>query len=477
MKTLTLTLLLFALALAVRLPGLLAPMWYDEVFSWWLQHLPAAEMAAAIAGDVHPPLFYLSLFGTEPWQMRLKPLFFSLAGLWAVMQLAGFHFPAGSRGPLWVGVVYALSPFEVFYATELRMYMELQFFMLTMFVCIVHRLYWPAAAFGAVGLLLHHYAIIYIAAWGAVAWWGEIQKVRAERGDNGESVIWHWPLVAARRTWPMAGALVVLPATGLLAQSGAVAAGYWMWPPSLVDVLLLPGEFLFSAPFGNPGLSALTIIGGVVALGFVVWRGPRGLLPWLVGPVAVALMVSVLWKPIFQHRPLVAVAPLFYIALVAAIGTLRQRQRLWAAVVAAPVVVAVLLTPNTRAHYLSRVQAPAIMAAIGPLAPGSTIYHTAIYSRVELEQFAMPGVAHTLYPPTAGLGDGYTAQTRAALGIVEALPVDLTEPPDVVIIYRGYFYSPAAEAAARHLVADSAYRLVFDSQSETQMVQVFQRLP
>jgi len=30
------TIIIYAIALAVRLPGLFAPMWYDEVFSWWL---------------------------------------------------------------------------------------------------------------------------------------------------------------------------------------------------------------------------------------------------------------------------------------------------------------------------------------------------------------------------------------------------------------------------------------------------------
>jgi len=123
------------------------------------------------------------------------------------------------------------------------------------------------------------------------------------------------------------------------------------------------------------------------------------------------------------------------------------------------------------------VQAPALVQALGPLAPGATIYHTALYSRVELEPL-LPTATHILYPPPAGLGgDGYTAQTRAALGIVEALPADLTELPDVVIIYRGFFYSPAAETAARHLVADSAYRLIFASHPGEQMVQVFKRLP
>ena len=463
-----LTLLIYALALAVRLPGLFAPLWYDEIFSWWLTRLPAAEMAAAIAGDVHPPLFYYTLlFGAEPWQMRLLPLACSLAGLWVTMDLARWYFPAPSHGPRWVGLIYAISPFEVFYATELRMYAALQLVMLLMLSAIFVRRYWHAGAFGLLGVLLHHYGFIYVAAWGAVALYFESGFLRLAGQTLRGSV-----LATGKALAPLGLAMVALPFTGLLTQSQTVAAGYWMWPPTLADVLLLPGELLFSAPFGHAGLSALTIIGGVGAL--AVARGRLSTWPWLLAPAVLAFVVSWAWQPIFQHRPLVALAPLFYIALVAGFDKISQRRtKLFMAVVAAPMVLAALLLPNTRDHYLSRLQAPAILAAIGPLAPGATIYHTALYSRVEFEPFT-PGVNNIIYPPPPGLGDGYSPQTRAALGIVEARPEDLTQPPDVVVIYRGVSYSPSAETAARHWVAAQSYRLIYtNTESETSQVWVF----
>ena len=51
-----------ALAAATRFHGLTAnAMWADELFSWRLTTLELPDLLRIVAGDVHPPLYFLML--------------------------------------------------------------------------------------------------------------------------------------------------------------------------------------------------------------------------------------------------------------------------------------------------------------------------------------------------------------------------------------------------------------------------------
>lgn len=113
--------------IALRLPGLTSkPLWYDEAFSLLLasQDLPA--ILRGTMADVHPPGYYLllhfwlQLFGSSALSGRL----FSLAcGIGVI--LLGYSLalrwvsPRMASAAAWA---LALSPFQVHYAQEIRMY-------------------------------------------------------------------------------------------------------------------------------------------------------------------------------------------------------------------------------------------------------------------------------------------------------------------------------------------------------------------
>ena len=77
--------------------------WYDEVFTLAVAGLPLGRMFMALAGDVHPPLFYLiewfniRLFG--PGALRLPAFLFGL-GAW---RWPGRWWGSLCRGPGFAG--------------------------------------------------------------------------------------------------------------------------------------------------------------------------------------------------------------------------------------------------------------------------------------------------------------------------------------------------------------------------------------
>ena len=100
-------------------------LWGDEAMSTHMAHLPLSQVLAARI-DTHPPLFYLLLnlwvrgAGTGLFALRFLPLGASLA-------LVSLAYGLGRRlTGRWAGVaaawLVAVSPLQVYYAQELRMY-------------------------------------------------------------------------------------------------------------------------------------------------------------------------------------------------------------------------------------------------------------------------------------------------------------------------------------------------------------------
>jgi mannosyltransferase len=119
---------LLALTLALRLYRIGAPsLWADEGNSVALAGRPFAVIAANAALDIHPPLYYFTLrlwtavFGVSESALR------GLSVAWS-MVLAGAVYLLGRRlygraGALLALLFAAVSPFQIYYAQEARMYM------------------------------------------------------------------------------------------------------------------------------------------------------------------------------------------------------------------------------------------------------------------------------------------------------------------------------------------------------------------
>jgi mannosyltransferase len=107
-------------------------MWLDETFSVWVANHSVADMLQWIARiDQHPPLYYLllhywiALNGDAAYYARLLSVLFG-AGTIPVIYLIGKRL-SGAMVGLAAAVFLALSPFNIYFAQETRMYTLLTF--------------------------------------------------------------------------------------------------------------------------------------------------------------------------------------------------------------------------------------------------------------------------------------------------------------------------------------------------------------
>ena len=107
-------------------------MWLDETFSVWLANHSVADLLQwTVKLDQHPPLYYLllhywiALNGNTPYYARLLSVLFG-AGTIPIIYLIGKRLSGVVVG-LAAAVFLALSPFNIYFAQETRMYTLLMF--------------------------------------------------------------------------------------------------------------------------------------------------------------------------------------------------------------------------------------------------------------------------------------------------------------------------------------------------------------
>ena len=117
-------------AAVVRIIGLgLDSLWFDEVFSARIARLRLSEIINLAAKDVHPPLYYLvlhfwtTLFGQTESAVRMLSVVFSILTVFFIYRIALILFDL--RIAVYTALLTALSPLQVFYAQEARMYAQL----------------------------------------------------------------------------------------------------------------------------------------------------------------------------------------------------------------------------------------------------------------------------------------------------------------------------------------------------------------
>src|SRR5512137_1136481 len=107
-------------------------MWLDEAFSVWMASHSVGDMLQwMVRIDQHPPLYYLllhywiALNGDTPYYARLLSVLFGAATI-PVIYLIGKRLSGAVVG-LVAAVFLALSPFNIYFAQETRMYTLLMF--------------------------------------------------------------------------------------------------------------------------------------------------------------------------------------------------------------------------------------------------------------------------------------------------------------------------------------------------------------
>lgn len=119
------------IALALRLPNLgRDSLWLDEAISYLVAHLSIAPILNNAAQSSHPPLYYLSLYlwkfivADTDSALKLLNVFWNLLLIPAVYLLT---LAWTNKRPLSLlaAFIIAISPFQILYSHELRMYAQL----------------------------------------------------------------------------------------------------------------------------------------------------------------------------------------------------------------------------------------------------------------------------------------------------------------------------------------------------------------
>src|SRR5689334_14662175 len=121
---------------------------YDESFTMLMVGRSLPDLIRAAAGDVHPPLSYLMYWAfvrlagaATPLTLRLPDAIIgtlSISQVWGLTRRLGFGKPAA----LAALALFALSPFEVHYSQDARMYALLQLAVLAALLAMFDRRYW-----------------------------------------------------------------------------------------------------------------------------------------------------------------------------------------------------------------------------------------------------------------------------------------------------------------------------------------------
>ena len=311
-----------------------ANFWYDEGFTVIVSRLPLKQMFSALAGDVHPPLYYLITWAiahlglTAEWAFRLPSALFTLVSLYLTWQTTsamnfGADVQAGSS------VLMAVMPLSIHYAQEARMYALLQMLVLAAVLFVLRGRWWLVALSVTAMLYTHNYGLFYGAALAGVAL---LTQPRA------------W-----RRWAPALGAPLVawLPwANVLLTQMHDVAGGYWILPVNAGSVLYSVYQMFwsFALPEQFQAPMILIVYGAlyVVVYRLLRLRPPQaGMLALMgAGPLSLAAGVSLAWQPVLLFRGLVGSAPFVYMAVAWVFSTLNRRKRWYMALLVAPAIVA-----------------------------------------------------------------------------------------------------------------------------------------
>jgi mannosyltransferase len=320
-------------------------LWIDEVFSVWTSgHSPADIIRISADLDLHPPLYYLLLHAwtlipgpatlvDEETVTRSLSALFGIATL-PLTYLIGCRIRGRALGLTAAGAL-ALSPLQLYYAHQARMYAMLTFFGAAATLCLLHVLepgprlrpdrWWFGLTASTTLVMLSHNtgvlmpasAAMYLAA--AARWrrrHHERSVFRPFTGSSGAATAW----LAAAVLW-----MPWLPS--LVGQVRRVDAEFWISAPSPTTVVEHWSDL--ASAYSDGAFHAAAALAAAVLVGIGLARGRRDgglilMLVLVVVPPAIELLVS-LRRPIFFTQTIVWTSVPFSILFAAGILSLRGR--------------------------------------------------------------------------------------------------------------------------------------------------------
>jgi hypothetical protein len=289
-------------AIAVRLPHLSdRSIWYDEASSWQTASYDWDDFLRSIRLNVHLPLYYLllrgwmDLFGASAAALRSFSVAFGVATVLLMGQFARELFrasaacqpaedgdePAAARSfALFVAMLVALSPVQVFASIDARMYtMGTAFAALSAWLLL--RILrtggspraWTAYGLSALGLLnSHHYGLFSVGAQAVFLGLYLVWLAGVGRGEEARRLAIPAAIVG------LLIAMADLPSLGILrTQVGRVRQDYWIRPLTRETFVSTFGQFIIPNHEDVPRPEGWVILGLVAAASAILAvRGRRG---------------------------------------------------------------------------------------------------------------------------------------------------------------------------------------------------------
>jgi len=315
-------------------------LWGDEAYSAYVSKLPLPAVVSPRT-ETNPPLYHLLLYfwvgltGSSVFALRFLSLVFGVLTVPLLYRLARLAF--GGPAGLLAALLWAISPFQVYYSQEARMYAlatfatALSMFLLARIVSDEgrqSRLWIAYFLTTAAAIFTHYYALFVVVA-------QNVSMIALWRRDRGRLRCWltvQAALVLSFLPWVLAqrGFLggkasarfheLTLPVLMSIVKRSLIAFSVGTTVEAPLRGYLALAFLLLAAP----GLLAAVTVqedSEIPPPGGLFWL----LLAWLAIPLAFAWLVNPL-MPFFQERYLLIIAPAF-IVLVA--GGLRWMGGRW----------------------------------------------------------------------------------------------------------------------------------------------------
>jgi len=311
------------------------PVWYDEAFAGLFSARGPSAMLygtlaqeAGVAADVHPILYYMLLWmwqlllGNSPLAIRSLSVLLGLVVVVLGMRLAGELW--GPKTAFTAGVLLALSPFQVHYAQEARMYALLAALLLAA-TLVYHRARrgtgwgaWLLFAFlAAAAQYAHNLAFVYLV---------PLAMTSLVTGRRS---------IAATAAAALAAGLLYLPwLMRIPSQIARVEWAYWIarpGPQELVRTLLV---YWCGLPIPDWSLP-LALAGGLLAVviaGLSTIRSLREQVEgahlaawaaWLAGAPVLLMFAVSQWRPVYLDRALLPAGAMFMLWIAWALRSVR----------------------------------------------------------------------------------------------------------------------------------------------------------
>lgn len=397
----------FLFALGLRLATLnWQLLWYDEAYTAIIVTRPFFQMLKAIAGDTHPPLWYLvdwivaHTIGTSSLALRLPATIFSSL---AVLESYFLTKRIGGETPArWASGLMAVLPGSIYYGQEARMYSLLTLLVLLGARAVIDKRW---VRLGLACVLIPYTQNLGFVYAGLLGLWGLWQS----RG---------------RAIKTLAG----------------FSALYLPWLPTLLSQVHNFGQAFWLPPSGNPGgalywLSFTTIFSRLpswmamhgIALAMAttllaLWalrhelKRIYPLLSLAFVPPAALYIIGLLWRPVLLDRAMLPSGA----ALTMLWGMGLTRLPSWGkkiyAAVAAPMLIMMLVT-----YYIDPTSQRARVDPVIDLVkdnwqPGDAIYHVSLSSFIGYDYY-LPDYPSFVLPETGDLGASLTETTKEGFGI------------------------------------------------------------